>query len=369
MPNGLAAASDIWHDAVRARNGTGPDREAKTDMTVDPAAPRPWRSLLGALGGGCLAGALLALAIHVWYVLLGSNFHTVIPGQVYRSAQLSAAALQQFIHDKHLRTVINLRGCCDPEAWYLDQGRVTLGNNVSQEDLSFSAGRLPSIVTLRQLLEVIDRSEYPILFHCNKGADRTGMASALALLLRTDTPLEEARRQLGFRYGHLPLGRTTNIDRFFDLYQEWLASQGLTHSPMVLRRWIEQDYCPGECLCRLELLDPRGQPLHIQSPLPTALRVRCHNTSIKPWQLHPNYTSGTHLVFMLSNERDQRVADGKSGLFHAVVPPGEFIDLTVVLPGLTKPGRYELRLDMQEEQHAYFLQTGSQPLICQVEVP
>jgi hypothetical protein len=352
-----------------ARNGSGPDTEAKADMTVDPVAPRPRRSLFSALGYGCLAGALLALAGHAFYVLFGSNFHAVIPGEVYRSAQLSAAALDRFIRHKHIRTIVNLRGCCDPEAWYLDEGRVALRNEVSLEDLGFSACRLPSSFALRQLLDVIDHSDYPILFHCHKGSDRTGMASALALLLRTDTSLEEARQQLGFRYGHLPLGRTVYIDHFFDLYQEWLTGRGLTHSPAVLRRWIEEDYCPGECRCRLELLEPSRQPLHLHGPLPTALRVRCHNTSIEPWRLHPSPNSGTHLIFFLSNDKDQRIASGKSGLFHAVVPPGEFVDLTVVLPGLTQPGRYELRLDMEQEQHAFFLQTGSQPLICTVEVP
>jgi protein tyrosine/serine phosphatase len=338
-------------------------------MTADPVAPRPRRPLLHVLGRGCLAGAALALLAYAGHVLLGSNFHTVIPGEVYRSAQISAASLERLIHGKHIRTVVNLRGCCDPEEWYLDEGRVTLRNNVSLEDLGFSAARLPSIVTLRQLLEVIDRSEYPILFHCHKGADRTGMASAIALLLRTNSPLEKAREQLGLRYGHLPIGRTLNIDRFFDLYEEWLKAQELTHSPAVFRRWIEKDYCPGECLCRLELLQPRGPTLHIHSPLPTPLRVRCHNTSIKPWRFHPSSSAGIHLIFMLSNDRHQRVAEGKAGLFHAVVPAGDFIDLTVVLPGLMKPGQYELRLDMTEEQHAYFLQTGSPPLICQVEVP
>ncbi len=338
-------------------------------MTADPVAPRPQGSLRRALLLGCLAGALAAWAAHIVYVLLGSNFHTVLAGEVYRSAQLSAATLEQFLRDKHIRTIVNLRGCCDPEAWYLDEGRVALRNNVSLEDIGFSAGRLPSSVTLRQLLEVIDRSDYPILFHCHKGADRTGMASAIALLLRTDTPLEEGRRQLGFRYGHLPLGRTVYIDRFFDLYQEWLTGHGLTHSPAVFRRWIERDYCPGECRCRLELLDARQPPLHVHTPLPTPLRVRCHNTSIASWQLRPSNNSGIHLFFVLSNDRGQRVAEGKAGLFHAVVPAGQFIDLTVVLPGLMKPGRYELRLDMAEEQHAYFLQTGSEPLICQVEVP
>ena len=60
------------------------------------------------------------------------------------------------------------------------------------------------MITMRQLIEVIDRSEYPILFHCHKGADRTGMASAIALLLRTDTPLEEAANNWASAYGHLP---------------------------------------------------------------------------------------------------------------------------------------------------------------------
>ena len=338
-------------------------------MTDDPVAPRPRRSLLGTLARGCVTGVLLTLAIHLFYVLIGSNFHTVIPGEVYRSAQLSAASLEQFIRAKHIRTVINMRGCCDPEAWYLNEGRVALRNDVSLEDLGFSAGRLPSSVTLRQLLELIDRSDYPILFHCHKGADRTGMASVLALLLRTETSLEEARKQLGFRYGHLPIGRTVNIDRFFDLYRDWLTSRNLTHSPAVLRRWIEKEYCPGDCRCRLELLDPSKQPLHLSGQWSTAVRIRCRNTSIAPWRLHPSNNSGVHLFFVLSNDRDQRVAEGKAGLFHAVVPPGEFIDLTVVLPGSMKPGCYELRVDMEEEQHAYFLQTGSQPLICKVEVP
>jgi hypothetical protein len=338
-------------------------------VTTEPDAAKPQRSLGRLLCRVCLAAALLAPAVYLLYVFAGPNFHVVIRGEVYRSAQLSATSLEWLVRHKGIRTVINLRGCCDPEAWYLEEGRVTLRNNVSLEDLGFSAGRLPSPGMLRQLIEAIDRSAYPILFHCHKGADRTGMASAIALLLRTDTPLEEARKQLGFRYGHLPLGRTVHIDEFFDLYKEWLTARALPHSPATFRRWIEHDYCPSECRCRLEMLDRVERPLHLHSPLPTTLRVRCHNTSIRTWRLHPGDNSGVHLFFVLNNENDQRVAEGKAGLFHAEVPPGAFIDLTVVLPGLMQPGRYELRLDMESSQHAYFLQTGSQPLIWPVEVP
>lgn len=337
---------------------------------TDPPVPARSRLPLGrVLVRGCLIGFLLALGIHVYHILLGSNFHTVISGEVYRSAQLSAAALERFIRAKGIRTVINLRGVCDPEPWYLDQGRVTHRHNVSQEDLGFSSGRLPSSIALRQLLEVLDRCDYPILFHCHKGADRTGMASALALLLRTETPLQQAREQLGFRFGHLPLGRTANIDRFFDLYQEWLTAKGLTHSSAVLRRWIERDYCPAACRCRLELPDHPERPIRLKGDEPTVLRVRCHNTSIKPWRLHPAGNTGIHLDCVLCTDRDVRIGEFKAGLFHAVVPPGGFIDLTVAFPPLYLPGRYELRLDMTEEQHGSFLQTGSEPLLCTLEVP
>ena len=94
---------------------------------------------------------------------------------------------------------------------------------------------------MHRILEVIDRSEYPILFHCHKGADRTGMASAIALLCAPERPWKKRAQQLGFRFGHLPFGRTVNIDRFFDLYQEWLTEHGLAHSPALFRRWIEEE--------------------------------------------------------------------------------------------------------------------------------
>jgi len=318
---------------------------------------------------GGITGLVLALVLHSLYVLLGTNFHTVIPGMIYRSAQPSGPRLEELVRKLGLRTVVNLRGCCDPLPWYLEQCRASNQLNLSQEDLGFSAGRLPSVFTVRQLIEVFDRSEHPILLHCHKGADRTGMASVMALLLYTNTPLEDARHQLGARYGHLPLGRTTHIDRFFDLYQEWLSARGLQHSPETFRRWALQDYCPGECRCHLEVLDSGGQPLHVVLGRPFPVRVRCTNTSIKPWQLRPGSNAGVHLHWSLCDDQGESVALGRSGLFHATVPPGYSIDLTLALPTLFRPGRYELRVDMMDEQHAAFLQTGSPLLVWEIVAP
>jgi len=54
---------------------------------------------------------------------------------------------------------------------------------------------------VRHLVEVLDRSEKPLLLHCNRGADRSGMAATMALLLETDTSLEKARGQLATLIG------------------------------------------------------------------------------------------------------------------------------------------------------------------------
>src|SRR5216683_4575552 len=94
---------------------------------------------------GCLSGVLVAAGAEAYGVFLGSNFHMVIPGRVYRSAQLSAPELEQTLSAKGIRTVVNLRGSCDPCPWYLDESRATRQRNVCQEDICFSAGHLPSV--------------------------------------------------------------------------------------------------------------------------------------------------------------------------------------------------------------------------------
>src|SRR5262245_546323 len=316
---------------------------------------RPWSRVLLY---GCLAGLLLAVAAEAVRVLVGDNLHAVVPGRVYRCAQLSPGRLEAVIRAEGVRTVINLRGCCAGMDWYDDECRVTHRCDVAQEDVCFSAGRLPAVPEVRRLLEVLDRGAYPMLLHCQRGADRTGLASAVIQLLQTDKDLAEARRQLGLRYGHLPVGRPTYLDRFLDLYAEWLAREGLPHSRANFRRWLEHGYCPDECRAELELVEA---PASVPAGRPVALRLRARNTSIRPWRLRPGPTAGRHAEFSLHDERGNCQAMGKSGFFDAEVPPGGSIELTLALPPLA-PGRYRLLVDMIDEQECEFFQTGSEPL-------
>src|SRR4051812_663280 len=154
-----------------------------------PAAPAPERRRINRRTLFKLAGgvAVAALGAEVLRVTAFTNVHTVIPQRVYRTAQLKPERLKAFIAEKGIRTVVNLRGVCSNMDWYLGECRTTHAANVNQEDITFSAKRFPAPAEVRRLVEVLDHTEYPIVFHCQRGADRTGLASTVAkLLLTTD---------------------------------------------------------------------------------------------------------------------------------------------------------------------------------------
>jgi protein tyrosine phosphatase (PTP) superfamily phosphohydrolase (DUF442 family) len=321
---------------------------------------------------GSVLGLVLALAIHFGYVLLGSNFRTVVPGVVYRSAQPTPAMLERIIQKHGIRTVVNLRGCCISAPWYCNEVRVTSALGISQEDLPFSAGRLPSPQALAQLIEVFDRTEYPILLHCHQGADRTGLATVVYFLLQQRTSLAAARRNLGLSSGHLAVGRTGYIDCFFDLYEQWLAEQGLEHSSAVFRCWARDYYCPAVGRVEYSLVRPANDPetgkeLHVRPNTQAIVTVRCRNTSIRPWRMQPGPNAGLHADWSLEDEQGQLVVQSCAGLFEATVLPGQSVDLCIPLPALP-PGRFQLRVDLFNAQHGSFLQLGNDPLIVDVEV-
>jgi protein tyrosine/serine phosphatase len=332
---------------------------------MQDAASPPRHPTRRAVLRGVGYGLVCAVTLEVGNVLVGPNCHAVIPGAVYRSSQPSAARLEDLIKKHGIRTVVNFRGVCETDAWYLAETKVSSRHGISEEDLNgVSAGRLPSIYTIRDLVDILDHGEYPILFHCNRGVDRTGMASVITLLLKTNTPVDEARKQLGLRYGHLSFGRTGQIDLFFDLYEEWLAQQKKTHSPDVFRHWMVSDYCPGECRADIVALD---ELTLLPEDAPHAFHIRCTNTSVRPWRMRPGPNAGVHAIFFVDDQDKTCVVQGRSGLFDAVVPVGESIDLTLAIP-VMEPGNYVLRVDMTDEQHAKFHQVGSKPLFVPLEV-
>jgi len=75
--------------------------------------------------------------------------------------------------------------------------------------------------------------------HCKSGADRTGLAAALYLMVVEDQPFDLARKQLSFRFLHIRRSSTGILDHFFDAYEARNAA-----SPITIEDWIKTEYDP-----------------------------------------------------------------------------------------------------------------------------
>ncbi|CAN5308370.1 hypothetical protein BH11PLA2_BH11PLA2_48980 [soil metagenome] len=302
----------------------------------------------------------LPLLAYMLFVFLGTNWHTVIDGKVYRSSQLSGDTLAEYLRNKQVKTVINLRGYCPDFEWYRDEVTTTSSLGVSQEDITFSANRLLPPTELKRLIDVFDKTEYPIVLHCKQGADRTGLASAIVLLLYTNASLERARRELLPHRGHFPVARTAAMDDFLDRYEAWL--NGRNHEPALFRDWAFNIYVAGPAKAEFTWLTPI--PAVIPANKPFALTLQATNRSTDPWRFTAGSTSGIHLVYCVYDEKHESVLKDQAGLLNRVVAPSESIDLTLAFPKLA-PGRYALRAEMADFTGAavpvraqYFYQFG-----------
>lgn len=313
-------------------------------------------------GFGWLRLAALALILlggyEIYRVYLGSNFHVVLPGKIYRHAQPTPEQLRELVTVHAIRTVVNLRGCGHPFEWYMDECRTVGDCNITQEDLSFSANRVPSATELRRLVEVLERAEYPLLLHCRRGADRTGMASVIALLVQTDMPLAEARRQLGPRFGHVRVSKTAALDEFFDRYEAYLRDKGMLHDRAAFRHWILNEYGDGYSY-RWEEFTPLEREVRTGEPI--GFRVKLRNTGSRTWQIRAGIFAGMHLGFELYGPGNERMTEGRAGRMDREVRSGEDWEVTLVVPPISKAGRYRLFVDMVEENNCWFHQTGAEP--------
>jgi protein tyrosine/serine phosphatase len=198
-----------------------------------------FKSFLARPAGRAMLGlttlSMILLSFLFYIGLFNGNVRTVIPQQVYRSAQLSPAHLSALVREHGIRTVISLRGGQPGDHWWEKEAEACRSEGVEFRTVSLRATALPRPEQLRDLLRIFDEAKYPILFHCKSGADRTGMAATLYLHLYQRKPLDVAEREgLTWRYGHFKLSARA-MDDFFDLYRRDAGGRDL-------RSWIEQRY-------------------------------------------------------------------------------------------------------------------------------
>ena len=153
------------------------------------------------------------------------NFHTLDPGRAYRSAQPDPEGLRVAIERLGLRTVINLRGAHPGEAWYDDEQAVCDEIGATLIDLPMSAQSLPPAEVMAGIESALETADYPILIHCQMGADRTGAVAAIYRMLILGEDEAQALEELTpatfhFRYLRPCMDRLAEV---FEPTADWLT--------------------------------------------------------------------------------------------------------------------------------------------------
>lgn len=178
---------------------------------------------------------MLLILLATIYWIVKSNIHTVIPNQIYRSAQLGPSEFKKIIREKHIHSIINLRGKNVDNDWYRKEIAVSKELAVQHYDLSLKATKLPTRQQLLDLIHLLETAPEPVLIHCEGGADRTGLASALVLLLRGKT-LAEASQEVSFFY--FAISKQSVGRLVLPMYANWLTQNHLSSTRDNLLKWV-----------------------------------------------------------------------------------------------------------------------------------
>lgn len=163
------------------------------------------------------------------------NFHIVEDGQFYRSAQPTPDALANVLGQLGIRTILNLRGENEGESWYDQEREIADMMGVTLEDQPMSSQSLPSGERLAEILDILENGQYPILVHCQGGADRTGAISAIYRMHilghdRTDALTELSPLTLHFR-AYAPC--MDLLAEIFESTPEWLQKYAQTYTQLT----------------------------------------------------------------------------------------------------------------------------------------
>lgn len=198
---------------------------------------RKWRILLVLTVVSLLGMTGWAMSERYLY----GNFHRVVRGKVYRSAQPDTADLKKRVSRFGIKAIVNLRGdedmpiivqeIADAKALGVEYISIHLPNN-----------RLPDALGIRELARVLESAPRPLLLHCKSGADRTGLASVMAAMCVGNQSYQAALEQLSLKYFHFDAS-PEHVTGVLDQYEEYCRQAGTdTGGWTQFRQWLFEVY-------------------------------------------------------------------------------------------------------------------------------
>ncbi|GFO82673.1 MAG: tyrosine/serine protein phosphatase [Methyloceanibacter sp.] len=167
------------------------------------------RSLLIVLG---------VIGIYAGYTVATNNFHTVIAGELYRSARPTPKLIADWHKRYGIKTIVNLMGPHPEYPWYRAEKAAAEAHGITLIDYKMSAERDVTAEEVEEILSLLSEAERPILVHCRSGADRSGIVSAFYVAGVAGGSEYYAELQLTPFFGHLPFGFLDSyaMDRSFE---------------------------------------------------------------------------------------------------------------------------------------------------------
>ncbi|MDX2148056.1 MAG: tyrosine-protein phosphatase [Planctomycetota bacterium] len=203
------------------------------------SAPKVGKSSAGASRGLGVALGVVALGLGGWGFwdaaikpnVQPKRFGVVVPGQLYRSGELTPAATRDVVRDQGIKTIIDL-GAAEPGT--ADDRRAqrtaeALGVRRVVFDLEGDASGDPNqyVAVLRLMM---DPAAQPVLVHCGAGSQRTGCAVALYRMIVEGVPQAEAIDEARL-YDHDPV-ENPKLTKMLDLYAGDVAASLKSGEPI-----------------------------------------------------------------------------------------------------------------------------------------
>lgn len=157
------------------------------------------------------------------------NQHQIAPG-VWRSNYPDDARIAK-LAQMGIANIITLRGTTTTP-WLLLETEACTRHGIALHAIPMRSAAAPRRETLQELIALFRKLDRPLLMHCKSGADRTGLASAIYLMVIEGQPLPVARRMLSLRYLHAHFLKAGVLDMLLDDFaraghadfESWLAN-------------------------------------------------------------------------------------------------------------------------------------------------